>query len=89
MGYVEGSRLGAANGEVLSLGSSERAARQALVPSLGEPQVLDHDHHCGEWFPSLDDGSLSFPHGLDVWSSQGRVWRFSMAAENSHRLIWP
>lgn len=72
----------------LELGSSESQTRRALA-SLGAPKLLDLDHHCGEWFPSLEDGSLHYPGGLEVWFSRGRVWRFSLAQDGAGRFLWP
>jgi hypothetical protein len=86
--YAGGTRLDAGTESLLAVGVSEAEVRRVLA-GLGSPEVLDQDHHCGEWFPSLEEGAIGFPGGVDVWFSNGRVWRFSLAEDSSRRLIWP
>lgn len=84
--YVNGTSLEAGPTKVLHTGVLASQAR-ALLAGYGSPRIYDDDHHCGEFFPTFEEGSLEYPHGLGVWVSLGRVWRFHLAEEGSNRWI--
>jgi hypothetical protein len=84
---ITGQHLDIGGQTLLGVGASEDLARNTLR-GLGEPSRVTEVPRCGNAISPFDkwtfglfakfDGSLFYPHGLEVRFSGGKVWGFEL-----------